>query len=140
MVNFGSGNSEIPNVTEDRIPESSQLRATWEQREQVLAILQRSDYLKAWFANPVASGLPLKSEEMYELYVLRHNAPGPRALVFRPGNSAPYAMADEFQENLARQILEIVAPAGIEPLQNWAICWPRDRNKEEFRETLPFLP
>jgi hypothetical protein len=133
---------EIPDVSEDRIPESSQLLATWEQREQVLAILRQSEYLKRWFSNPVAAGRPLGAGETYELYVLRHNAPGPRALVFRPGSlSAPYAMEDAFQEQLGQQLLAIVAPAGIEPLQNWVICWPSsDSNEKEFRETLPFRP
>jgi hypothetical protein len=112
-----------------------------EQREQVLTILLQSDYLKRWFSNPVAAGRPLKAEETYELYVLRHNAPSPRAVVFRSDNpSAPYAMDDDFQQHLAQQILAIVAPAGIEPLQNWVICWPKDSNGKEFGETLPFLP
>ncbi len=130
----------IPKVSEDRIPESSQLQATWEQREQVLAILRQSDYLKQWFSNPVAAGRPLGAGETYELYVLRHNVPEPRAIVFRSDNpSAPYAMEDDFQEHLAQQILAIVAPAGIEPLKNWVICWPKDNNEREFSDTLPFL-
>lgn len=132
---------EIPSVSEDRIPESSQLQATWEQREQVLEILRQSDYLKRWFSNPAKAGRPLRAGETYLLYVLRHNAPGPRAVIFRSDNlSAPYAMEDAFQEHLAQQILAIVAPAGIEPLKNWVIRWPKDRNQEEFSDTLPFLP
>jgi hypothetical protein len=130
---------KIPDVHDDRVPKSSQLRATWEQQEQVLALLEQSDYLKEWFSSRVKGGLPLKSGEVYELHVLRHNAPGPRALVFRPGSSAPYAMADKFQEKLARQVLEIVVPEGIEPLQDWVICWPKDQNEQKFRETLLFL-
>lgn len=130
---------KIPDVRDDRVPESSQLRATWEQQEQVLALLEQSDYLKEWFSSRVKGGLPLQSGEVYELHILRHNEPSPRALVFRPGSSAPYAMDDKFQRKLARQVLEIVAPDGIEPLQNWLICWPRERNEQEFRETLPFL-
>ena len=132
---------EIPRVSEDSIPESSQLQATWEQREQVLAILKQSDYLKRWFSNPVAAGQPLQAGETYSLYVLRHNSPKARAVVFRSVNlSAPYAMGEAFQEDLARQVLTIVAPAGVEPLKNWVIRWPKDHNEEEFSDTLPFLP
>jgi hypothetical protein len=48
-------------------------------------------------------------------------------------------MEEAFQEHLAQQILAIVAPAGVEPLKNWVICWPKDRDQEEFSDTLPFL-
>jgi hypothetical protein len=49
-------------------------------------------------------------------------------------------MKEEFQNQLARQILEIVAPAGIEPLENWVTIWPRDQNQQEFEEVLSFPP
>jgi hypothetical protein len=49
-------------------------------------------------------------------------------------------MKEEFQNQLALQILEIVAPAGIEPLENWVTIWPRDQNQQEFEEVLSFPP
>jgi hypothetical protein len=133
---------QMPEVVDDRYPGFSQIRATWEQREKVIAMLQDSEYLKNWFSNPILSGAALKKGEKFELYVLQDKTPKPLAYVFRPNNNAPYGMAVAFQEEFARQVVEAVAPNGTAPLESWLVAWPKDASHraDEYRETLAFSP
>lgn len=139
----------IPNLGEDRIPGFSQIRATREQRAQVIELLESSTALKATLSREAPISAFLGPGEILDAYVFQNNAP-PLLLLYRLSSSAPYVVARELKEDLALEILSIVAPLGTAPLERWVIVWPPERradaelededddDDETYSETLSF--